>query len=130
MLQQGSGVDCRTSDLLTPLHIAAHCGHCTTATLLLDSKASVNVYALNGFTPLHVACKKNRVKMVALLLSRGADPAIATESGLTARVITIFILDLTTVLIHFCYFFRTRKQRNKNEWDVTKMSDEGSTGGQ
>ena len=35
-----------------------------------------------------------------------------------------------TVPTHFCYFFRTRKQRNKNEWVVTKMRDGGSTASQ
>ena len=32
-----------------------------------------------------------------------------------------------TVPTHFFYFFRTRKQRNKSEWVVTKMRDGSST---
>ena len=38
------------------------------AKLLLDRKADPNSRALNGFTPLHIACKKNRIKVVELLL--------------------------------------------------------------
>ena len=52
-----------TVDYLTPLHVAAHCGHHRVAKILLDRKAEVNARALNGFTPLHIACKKNRIKV-------------------------------------------------------------------
>ena len=57
-----------TVDYLTALHVAAHCGHVRVAKLLLDRKADPNSRALNGFTPLHIACKKNRIKVVELLL--------------------------------------------------------------
>ena len=33
------------------------------AKLLLDRRADPNSRALNGFTPLHIACKKNRIKV-------------------------------------------------------------------
>jgi len=33
-------------------------GHVRVAKLLLDRKADPNARALNGFTPLHIACKK------------------------------------------------------------------------
>ena len=52
-----------TVDYLTALHVAAHCGHVKVAKLLLDRKADPNSRALNGFTPLHIACKKNRIKV-------------------------------------------------------------------
>ncbi len=56
-------VDEVTVDYLTALHVAAHCGHVRVAKLLLDRKADPNSRALNGFTPLHIACKKNRIKV-------------------------------------------------------------------
>ena len=43
------------------------------AKLLLDRNADANARALNGFTPLHIACKKNRLKVVELLLKYGAS---------------------------------------------------------
>lgn len=61
-------VDQTTCDFLTALHVAAHCGHVKIAKLLLDHKADVNARALNGFTPLHIACKKNRIKVIELLI--------------------------------------------------------------
>jgi len=33
----------------------------------------------NGFTPLHVACKKNRIKVIELLLRYGALIESTTE---------------------------------------------------
>ena len=33
----------------------------------------------NGFTPLHIACKKNHIKMIELLLRYGAAMEAATE---------------------------------------------------
>lgn len=33
----------------------------------------------NGFTPLHVACKKNRINIVKLLLKHGANTEAMTE---------------------------------------------------
>ena len=49
------------------------------AKLLLDRKADPNSRALNGFTPLHIACKKNRIKVVELLLKHGASIEATTE---------------------------------------------------
>ena len=66
-------------DYLTALHVAAHCGHVRVAKLLLDRKADPNSRALNGFTPLHIACKKNRIKVVELLLKYGASIEATTE---------------------------------------------------
>ena len=37
---------------------------------------------------------------------------------------------IDTAPTHFYYLFRTRKQRNKSEWIVTKMSDGGFTASQ
>jgi len=66
-------------DYLTALHVAAHCGHVKVAKLLLDYKADVNSRALNGFAPLHIACKKNRIQVVELLLKHGASIEVKTE---------------------------------------------------
>ena len=91
LLRHGSTVDCRTADLLTPLHIAAHCGHRKTAELLLKEGADVDACALNGFTPLHVACKKNRFEMVKFLIEKNANTTISTESGLTALMVAAYV---------------------------------------
>ena len=47
--------------------------------------------ALNGFTPLHVACKKNRFEMVKFLIEKNANTTISTESGLTALMVAAYV---------------------------------------
>ena len=41
-----------------------------------------NVEFQNGFTPLHIACKKNRIKVVELLLKYDANIEATTEVGI------------------------------------------------
>ncbi|KOB78843.1 Ankyrin 2, isoform AA, partial [Operophtera brumata] len=53
--------------------------------------ADANARALNGFTPLHIACKKNRIKVVELLLKYGASIQATTESGLTPLHVAAFM---------------------------------------
>ena len=42
---------------------------------------SVTAGPQNGFTPLHIACKKNRVKVMELLVKYGASIQAITEVG-------------------------------------------------
>jgi ankyrin repeat protein len=46
--------------------------------LLLDSGANVQQRGVNDYTPLHYAAARNDVKLIQLLLSRGADPNART----------------------------------------------------
>uniref|UniRef100_A0AAY4BWC7 ZU5 domain-containing protein n=1 Tax=Denticeps clupeoides TaxID=299321 RepID=A0AAY4BWC7_9TELE len=78
LMQHDVPVDDVTNDYLTALHVAAHCGHYKVAKVIVDKK--------NGFTPLHIACKKNRVKVMELLLKHGASIQAVTEVRETVRV--------------------------------------------
>lgn len=40
----------------------------------------------NGFTPLHIACKKNHIRVMELLLKTGASIDAVTEVGETLQV--------------------------------------------
>uniref|UniRef100_A0A7N6BJU1 Ankyrin 3a n=1 Tax=Anabas testudineus TaxID=64144 RepID=A0A7N6BJU1_ANATE len=111
LLQHDMPVDDVTNDYLTALHVAAHCGHYKVAKLIVDKKANPNfksslycfayysglyidffsVCVQNGFTPLHIACKKNRVKVMELLLKHGASIQAVTESGLTPIHVAAFM---------------------------------------
>lgn len=48
--------------------------------LLFYRNADANARALNGFTPLHIACKKNRIKVVELLLKYGASKYLQKQN--------------------------------------------------
>ena len=72
--------------------MAAHCGNVRTAKLLLDKKCEVNARALNGFTPLHIACKKNRIKVVELLLKYGASIEATTEVSSFTELFNVLTL--------------------------------------
>jgi ankyrin len=92
-------VDEVTVDYLTALHVAAHCGHVRVAKLLLDRKADPNARALNGFTPLHIACKKNRIKVVELLLKYGASIEATTEVLVVDYVVAIAVNVVIVLLL-------------------------------
>jgi ankyrin repeat protein len=46
--------------------------------LLLDCGANIQQRGVNDYTPLHYAAARNDVKLIQLLLSRGADPNART----------------------------------------------------
>lgn len=51
--------------------------------MLVQHGAAVNASAAGGIRPLHDAVESDQIELVRLLLSYGADPTIATYSGLT-----------------------------------------------
>uniref|UniRef100_G1TG85 Ankyrin 1 n=1 Tax=Oryctolagus cuniculus TaxID=9986 RepID=G1TG85_RABIT len=98
LLQYNAEIDDITLDHLTPLHVAAHCGHHRVAKVLLDKGAKPNSRALvsgrpvekvpervaggglsaqSGLTPLHVASFMGHLPIVKTLLQRGASPNVS-----------------------------------------------------
>jgi ankyrin repeat protein len=55
----------------------------------------------NGFTPLHIACKKNRVKVMELLLKHGASIQAVTEVIVSSIVLYYTEELLRSTLISF-----------------------------
>lgn len=92
LLQYNAEIDDITLDHLTPLHVAAHCGHHRMAKVLLDKGAKANARALVrvqsaglGLDMTHVA-QKMFVKLFSLSVSRMASllstlPARRTTCG-------------------------------------------------
>lgn len=59
LLQYNAEIDDITLDHLTPLHVAAHCGHHRMAKVLLDKGAKANARALVGFVLLFILDESN-----------------------------------------------------------------------
>lgn len=68
---------------------------------MLDRSADPNARALNGFTPLHIACKKNRIKVVELLMKYQAAIEATTE---VTFLLGKFIFENLIRYLH-CFFF-------------------------
>ena len=66
---------------MTPLHYAVSNSDISTATLLINSGAYVDVQDVSGKTPLIHACCLNKVDIVQLLLDRGASTRTFDSSG-------------------------------------------------
>lgn len=64
-----------TTDWLgtSPLHMAARCGHATTAEVLLRAGVSRDARTKVDRTPLHMAAQEGHNNLALLLLSHGAD---------------------------------------------------------
>ena len=75
-----------SADGFTPLHYAAFFGQESTARLLLERGAEVNLVARNAnihVTPLHSAASGGHSAIVKLLLEHGADPNASQDGGFT-----------------------------------------------
>lgn len=95
VLARGVDPNLRGSDGCTALHICAQQAMVPTAKYLLENKANPNIADHLGFTPLHWAVQMrreevsptNRLNMIRLLISKGADPQQGDSNGRTPRMI-------------------------------------------
>lgn len=51
--------------------------------MLLEKGASAKASAKNGYTPLHIAAKKNQIEIASSLLSYNADANAESRAGFT-----------------------------------------------
>lgn len=82
-----SGVDINTIDTRSgnaALHMAAGKGFVGLVSLLLDSKADIDLPGRDGMTALHFGAATGNEKVVDILIARGASPALRDLSGRTA----------------------------------------------
>lgn len=63
--------------------MAAHYDHVNVALLLLEKGASPHATAKNGYTPLHIAAKKNQMDIATSLLEYGARANAESKAGFT-----------------------------------------------
>ncbi len=89
LVTQGTDVNFRDKDGISPLHYALQKEDFTAATILLASKADANEhFPPNGDTPLHLAVRLalagQGVRLLDNLLLMKADPTVKNNAGVSA----------------------------------------------
>jgi ankyrin repeat protein len=65
----------------SPLHEACNHGHYNVALTLVKAGANLNAKGLDDDTPLHDAAIVGNLKLVKMLVERGADPCFKNRKG-------------------------------------------------
>jgi serine/threonine-protein phosphatase 6 regulatory ankyrin repeat subunit B len=83
LLTRSASIDISTNGGVTSLMLAAHQGHLAVVELMLLARSPtlLNARTQDGATALHIAVQKDFLRVVDVLLSAGADPNIADNSG-------------------------------------------------
>jgi ankyrin len=68
LIENGSQVNAKANNALSPLHLCAQEDKVDAARVLLNNRAEVNAQTKAGYTPLHVACHFGQLNMVRLLI--------------------------------------------------------------
>ena len=84
-LRDGASVNCRDSNLWTPLMCAARHGDTRCLRALINAAANVDSASRGGATALHMAASNGRADVIVMLLKAGADLSVATDSGMRPR---------------------------------------------
>jgi len=82
LLDRIQGVEIRSANGFSPIHLAASSGCNDILGFLLEQGFSVNdANPLSGITPLHIACANGLHESVKFLLDHGADSKVADFNG-------------------------------------------------
>jgi ankyrin repeat protein len=84
LIAAGAEVNDAPPDGMSALVLAAHSGHPSVATLLLDKGADPNAAAV-GYTALHAAVLRGEIDLVKVLLAHGARPNALITKGTPLR---------------------------------------------
>ncbi len=93
LLDQGADPNAKTllpgwcNHPVTPLSVAAACGHAEVASLLLQRGAHADLPVGDGMTPLYLAAQFGHAQLVALLLSARASTEVAKADGATPMLV-------------------------------------------
>ena len=74
-------------DGAAPIHVACQEGMYSCLEILLDNRVDANMRVADdkfGYSPAMICCGNGFVKLLALLIDRGADPSLASKLGTTA----------------------------------------------
>ena len=90
LLTIGASIDEIDENSTSPLHIALNSGRTEVAEWIIERGGDVSLADTSGLTPLHLVAKSNivsyprRLRLVKLLLAKGADPTAVTGHSQTA----------------------------------------------
>lgn len=88
LLQQGADVNAAQGDGMTALHWAARRGDLETTRMLLYAGGNLRATTrLGGYTPLLLASQEGHARVIATLITAGADAKSATAAGATALML-------------------------------------------
>lgn len=79
LLQYYYDVDYQATNYMSAMHIAASSGDIYMIELLYKHNATIDLFDIRYFTPLHRAIKTNQYEAVKLLLTIGASPLSQTD---------------------------------------------------
>lgn len=79
LFEKGASLDVKDDQMMTLLHIAASCGHQTTARVLLENGVDVDPKDNAGNTPPNLAAQNCQDEMMAPLLEHGANITSVAE---------------------------------------------------
>ena len=102
---------------VTPLHLAVTVGSLETVVVLMNPflPSTLEEKDSDGNTPLHLACRYNRLDVLQFLLDRGADVTARNERNMTCIDVAIEweAEDVAKTLVkHQRYVLRELCQRN------------------
>lgn len=93
------------------MHEACNHGHYNVALMLVKAGSNVNAKGLDDDTPLHDAAIMGQLKLVKLLVERGADPSFKNKKGKTpcdvasAPSVYNYLMSAKGELVFVCIFF-------------------------
>ena len=83
-------VNCRDTDLITPLHRACRNNHHETVAKLLQSNADVNTRSRLHTTPLHICCSFDALESAKLIVGSVSNINATDSNGITALHYAVF----------------------------------------
>ena len=85
LISKGADVSAKCMNNVTPLHLAVMVGSLETVVVLMNPflASTLEEKDSDGNTPLHLACRYNRLDVLQFLLDRGADVTVRNERSMT-----------------------------------------------
>ena len=91
LISKGADVSAKCMNNVTPLHLAVTVGSLETVVVLMNPflPSTLEEKDSDGNSPLHLACRYNRLDVLQFLLDRGADVTARNERNMTCIDVAI-----------------------------------------